>query len=185
IRSRRHGWGAVAADSVLNPRVAVGMGYLFMTGSPRVSYFDTERMDRREFKLSSYGHEVFLAISVMPVKRWLSIALKGKYQYNSLRYLDSDGGARNAHKKLNAFGLDASTTINFANWAAFAFTADNLVGNYAPPYTDESSISLAGLPVMPGSIRHGRLSELSGYPLLLGHGLSVFPLHNRNLSINF
>lgn len=185
IQSRTHGLGAVAADSLLNPRVAVGMGYLFMKGSPRVSYFDTERMDRREFKLSSYGHEVFLAISVMPVKRWLAIALKGKYQYNSLRYRNSSGDARNAHDKLNAFGLDASVTVNFANWVALAVTGDNLTGHHPPAYTDDRTIRLSGLPVLAGTIDHGRLSELSGYPLMLAHGLSVFPLHTRALSINF
>lgn len=185
IQSRTHGLGAVTVDSLLNSRVSVGMGYLFMRGSPQISYFDTEREARRDMRLSLFGHEAFLAISIAPVKRWVSIALKGKWQYSSLRYLDSDGDAKDAHDKLNAFGLDASVTINFANWAAIAVTSDNLVGNHAPSYTDSRAINLTGLPVLAGSIQHERLSELSGYPLLLGHGLAVFPLRNRKLSVNF
>jgi len=185
IQSLTHGLGIVTGDSLVNPRVAVAMGYIFTNGSPKISFYDLDRDEDREFELSLYGHEAFLAISVMPVLKWIAIALKAKYQYSSLRYRDENGTAQNAQPKLNAFGLDASVTVNFKGWAAIAVTGDNLTGNYDPAYTDDRDIDLDDLPVAPGTIKYDTLSEVSGYPLLLGHGLAVFPLHNQRFSINF
>ena len=112
-QSKTHGVGFVVMDSLNNSRVAIGLGYLFMRGRPGVSFVDVFTMNRRSLELSLFGHEVLGAISITAVKQWLAIGLKPKYQYVSLRYRDDVGVARNANKKLNAFGLDTSLTVNF------------------------------------------------------------------------
>jgi hypothetical protein len=142
-------------------------------------------MARRNFQLSRFGHEVRLSLAVAIVKKWLSVALTPKYQYTSLRYRDSDGIARNANDKLNAFGLDASISANMAGFVGVSAGGMNLVGNHRPAYTDERSVKLENLPVEEGSIDHMRLSALSDYPIGLFHGLSVFPLRSPKFSLNF
>jgi len=184
IQSRTSGVGIVIMDSLNNERVALGLGYLFMRGKPTVKIADMARMERK-IELSRFGHEAMLVVSVAIVKRWLSVALKPKYQYTSLRYRDDDGTARNAHDKLNAFGLDASLTVNFAGWAALGLVGTNLTGNNAPAYTDEREIRLENVNQLEGStIDHGTLSEVADYPLGFAWGASVFPLHHPDFSIN-
>lgn len=194
IQSRRNGVGAVVMDSLNNSRVALGLGYLFMRGAPRIQYQDSAGEDQ-ELTLSHFGHEAFLTLSVAVVKQWLSVAIKPKYQYASLRYRDDEGKARNANKKLNFFGMDLALGVNFAGWAALHVTADNLVGNLQPAFTckeeddgcapDRRELSLTGLDVTPGSVDHGTVSRVSDYPLLVAHGLAIFPLRSPNFSINF
>src|SRR5690606_31233254 len=106
-------------------RIQLGLGYLFMRGAPQVSFLD-EMGETRDLTLSRFGHEAFVAIGVTVVRQWLAVALKPKYQYTSLRYRDDIGIARNAHDRLNAFGLDASITANFAGWAALTVVGTNL-----------------------------------------------------------
>ena len=141
IRSRTHGLGFVVMDSLNNPRIQLSLGYLFMRGAPQVSFQDTTG-DTRSLTLSHFGHEAFGAIGVTIVRQWLAVALKPKYQYTSLRYRDDIGLARNAHDRLNAFGLDASATANFAGWAAVTVVGTNLTGNHSPAFTDERSVRL-------------------------------------------
>ena len=185
VQSKTHGLGFVVMDSLNNARVALALGYLFMRGLPSIHFADTDTMETRDFELSRFGHEAWAAVSIVVVKQWLSLGLKPKYQYTSLRYRDTEGVARNAHKRLNAFGLDISATSNLAGWAALSVVATNVVGNHPPAYTDDREIRLTGLPVQEGSFTRGELSELSDYPLTVAHGLSVFPLHRLDFSINF
>lgn len=185
LQSRTNGLGVVVMDSLNNPRIQLGLGYLFMRGKPEVSFLD-EMGEPREFELSRFGHEAFAAIGVTVVKRWLAVAVKPKYQYASLRYRDDIGVARNAHDKLNAFGLDASITANFAGWAGLTVTGTNLTGNNDPAFTDERDVRLENVGMMEDTeIDHGTVSELSDYPLGVGFGAAVFPLHHPDFSINF
>lgn len=184
-QSKTHGVGFLVMDSLNNPRVALGLGYLFMRGKPGVSFVDLDTLDRRNLELSLFGHEVLGALSITAVKQWLAIGIKPKYQYVSLRYRDDEGVARNANKKLNAFGLDTSLTVNFRGWAALALSGVNLVGNHRTAYNDERDISLTGFAVQEGTIDHGDLEDTSSYPLGFEHGLSVFPLRSQIFSINF
>jgi hypothetical protein len=185
IQSRTSGVGIVIMDSLNNQRVSLGLGYLFMRGKPTVNYVDTTR-NLQKLDLSQFGHEALLAISVTIVKRWLAVALKPKYQYMSLRYRDDEGIARNAADKLNAFGLDAALTVNFAGWAALALTGTNLTGNHEPAFTDEREVRVEGIAEreVGSRITPGTLSEVSAYPLGFGWGASVFPLHHLDFSIN-
>jgi hypothetical protein len=184
IRSRTSGLGVVVMDSLNNARVSLGLGYLFMRGTPTVTFTDEDSGDDRDFELSRFGHEAFAAISVSIVKQWLAVGLKPKYQYTSLRYRDSTGAARNAGSKLSAFGLDVSLTANLAGWAAIALVATNLTGNSDPYFTDDKDVSLVDVGATEGTIRYKSLSPLSEYPLGFAWGASVFPLHKIDFSIN-
>ncbi|MEM6293407.1 MAG: hypothetical protein AAGA54_19195 [Myxococcota bacterium] len=185
IQSRTNGLGFVVMDSLNNGRIGLGLGYLFMSGSPEITYLSTETGDEATLELSRFGHEAFGALSIVAVPNWVSLGLKPKYQYSSLRYRDTEGLARNAHEKLNAFGLDTALSINFAGFAALSVLGLNVVGNYDPAFTDERDVLLEGLPVSEGSVEYGALPEISDYPLTLVHALSVFPLRSPTLSINF
>lgn len=185
VQQRTNGLGFVVMDSLNNARVGVGLGYLFMRGSPEISYIDSQTSEEVQLELSRFGHEAFGALSIVAVPKWVSIGLKPKYQYTSLRYRDEEGLARNAHKKLNAFGLDTALTLNFAGFAALSVLGLNVVGNHAPAFTDARDVSIEGVPFMEDSIDHRRLSAVSDYPLTLVHGLAVFPLRSPKFSINF
>jgi hypothetical protein len=184
LKARTHGLGVVIMDSLINARISVGLGYMFMRGTPRVSFQTVGGEDRR-LGLSRFGHEAFGSIGVMVVKNWLALGLKPKYQYVSLRYRDDVGLARDAHDKLSAFGLDASATVNFAGWAAVSFIGNNLTGNHSPAYTDERELELEDVGAVEGTIDPGNLPEVSEYPLTFEHGLAVFPLHHPDFSLNF
>jgi hypothetical protein len=184
LPSRTHGIGFVVMDSLNNPRVALALGYAFMRGSPRIS-FTTMGGDERNVTLSRFGHEVLGALSVTAVKNWLSFGLKPKYQYVSYRYRDDEGIARDAHRKLNAFGLDTSATVFFGGYAALALIGNNVTGNKSPPFTDERDARLEGFDPAPETIDHGSLTGVSDYPLTFEHGLAVFPLRHPDFSINF
>jgi hypothetical protein len=184
IKSRTSGVGIIIMDSLNNSRVSLGLGYLFMRGKPTVKFLDESRHEQN-LDISRFGHEAMLAVSVTIVKRWLAVAVKPKYQYVSLRYRDDEGLARNAAGKLNAFGLDAALTANFAGWAAIALTGTNLTGSSSPAYTDERDVKIEGIARLAnGPINHGTLSEVADYPLGFGWGVSVFPLHHLDFSIN-
>ncbi len=185
IQQRTNGLGFVIMDSLNNPRIGLGLGYLFMRGAPEINYQDSATGENTKLELSRFGHEAFGALSIVAVPNWVALGLKPKYQYTSLRYRDPEGLARNAHEKLNAFGLDTALSLNIAGFAAISVLGLNVVGNHDPYFTDDREISLEGLAVMEGTIDRGHLSELSDYPLTLVHGLSVFPLRSPRLSINF
>ncbi|MCA9707519.1 MAG: hypothetical protein KDK70_16825 [Myxococcales bacterium] len=196
VQARRHGIGFVLMDSLNNPRLSVGLGYLVMRGSPTVSFArssedptrlpaDGEPTTNTELELVHVAHETFAAISVTVVKGWLAIAAKPKYQFSSLRYLDSTGVARDAHDRLSTFGLDLSATANLSGWAAVSTTIDNVIGNHPPAFTDQRALELEGAGAAEGSIDSGTVSEISDFPFAVAHGLSVFPLHHPDFSVNF
>ncbi len=184
IASRTSGVGVVVMDSLNNSRIALGLGYLFMRGTPEVEFTDVITTEDRKFELSRFGHEAFVAISAMIIKQWLAVGLKPKFQYASLRYRDEEGAARNAADKLSAFGLDASLTANFAGLAALALVGTNLTGNSGPAFTDESDVALENVGAVDGTLRYRSLSELSEYPLGFAWGVSVFPLRKTEFSLN-
>ncbi|MEM6993737.1 MAG: hypothetical protein AAF721_24700 [Myxococcota bacterium] len=186
LPSRTHGIGIAVVDSLNNSRISLGLGYLFLKGTPTIT-FPTVDMPERELELSRFGHEAFGAIGITVIKQWLGIGLKPKYQYASLRFRDDVGLARNATKRLSAFGLDTSVTLNIAGWVALAAIANNVTGNTPPPYTDERDIDgLDTVGIVEGSeINYDKLPELSEYALTFEHGLSVFPLHHPDFSLNF
>ncbi|MCA9656088.1 MAG: hypothetical protein H6712_24140 [Myxococcales bacterium] len=195
VQDRRHGIGFVIMDSLNNPRISVGMGYLVMRGSPTVSFTTSDPVRvptdgsepdlTEEVELVHIAHQTFAAISVTVVKGWLAVGIKPKYQFSSLRFRDDQGVAQDANERLSAFGLDTSATLNFAGWAAVAVVANNLVGNNPPPFTDEREPELEAAGAVAGSVDTGTLSELSDYPLTVAHGLAVFPLHHPDFSLNF
>lgn len=193
VQGRRHGLGFVVMDSLNNPRLSVGVGYLLMRGSPTVSFTPTSDDPTRvgataaseELELVHVSHETFAALSVTVVKGWLAVGAKPKYQFSSLRYRDSMGVARDAHDRLNTFGLDFSTTLNLGGWAAVSGIVNNVVGNHPAPYTDERELELAAAGAISGTMDSGTLSEVSDYPFTVEHGLSVFPMHTPDFSLNF
>lgn len=194
IQGRRHGIGFVIMDSLNNPRLSVGLGYLVMRGSPTVGFTsddpvrvptDGEASLERDLELVHIAHETFAAVGVTVVKNWLALGLKPKYQFSSLRYRDPMGVAHDAHQRLSAFGLDTSLTVNFQGWAAVSAIGTNLVGNHPPAFTEERELDLDEAGAAAGTIDSGTVSELSDFPLTFEHGLSVFPLHSPNFSLNF
>ncbi len=185
IQQRTNGVGFVVMDSLNNARVGLGLGYMFMRGAPEISYTDGDTAEDVTLELSRFGHEAFGALSIVAVPNWVAIGLKPKYQYTSLRYRDPEGLARNAHAKLNAFGLDSALSLNIAGFAALSVLGLNVVGNHEPAFTDDRDLTLGGLPVTEGTVNNRRLTELSDYPLTLVHGLAVFPLRSPRFSINF
>ncbi|MBC8071151.1 MAG: hypothetical protein IAG13_22690 [Deltaproteobacteria bacterium] len=184
ISNLTSGVGIVVMDSLNNARVQLGIGYLFMRGKPTISFDDG--IGDRKLQLEQFGHEALGALNVTVVKQWLAVAVKPKYQYTSLRYRDDNGIARDAHRKLNAFGLDMGITANLAGWAAIAVTGTNLTGNIGPAYTDERAPVLTNVGYTPGTpVNYRSLSGLSDYPLGVGYGVSVFPLHKLGFNLNF
>lgn len=184
VRNLTHGVGIVVMDSLNNARFALGLGYLFTRGSPEVEYVDSTGVDQK-LELSHFGHEVLGSLSVVPVKQWLSIGIKPKYQYTSLRYRDADGEARNANKKLNAFGLDASISLNLMGWVHLAAVGYNLVGPHDPAFTHEEDGILTGIDMAPMSFDRRTVSRLSDYPRAVAHGLAIYPLNHPDFSLNF
>ncbi len=185
IQTRTNGLGVVVMDSLNNRRIGLALGYIFMRGTPEISYQDAETGESVDLELSRFGHEAFGALSIAAVPNWVSLGLKPKYQYSSLRYRDATGLARNAHDKLNAFGLDTALSINFVGFAALSVLGLNVVGNNLPAFNDNRDVDLEGLPVVEDSIDHQGVPEVSDYPLTVVHALSVFPLRNPTLSLNF
>lgn len=197
IHDRTHGLAINIVDSLLNPRLAIGLGYTFLKGNPRVQYLDAAG-DEQSLDLEHFGHEAALFISVAAVKNWLAIGIKPKYQYTSLRFIDDEGVARNATDKLNAFGLDTSIAINFADWARVTVIGYNLVGAKDPSYTDDDPLNLEGVgmaedpmvdpddpPFEGAPLNVSNVRRVSDYPRSLAHGLAVFPLRHPNFSLNF
>ncbi|MCX4241225.1 hypothetical protein [Paraliomyxa miuraensis] len=194
LAGKRHGLGFVIMDSLNNPRLSVGLGYLVMRGSPTVSFTsddpvrvpaDGETSLERQLELVHVAHETFGAIGVTVVKNWLAVGAKPKYQFSSLRYKDAMGVAHDAHDRLSTFGLDFSATLNFQGWAAISAVTTNVVGNHPPAFHERRELDLADAGAAAGSVDSGNVSELSDFPLTFEHGLSVFPLHNPNFSLNF
>jgi hypothetical protein len=179
-----HGMGAFISDSLNSSRVALALGYVFMRGTPRIRYNDVTG-DREALALVHFGHEVSGVLSITAVKNWVYIAVKPKWQYTSLRYLDDEGQARDYKPKLNAFGLDAAIAINLLDWAKIAVVGYNLVGPSKPARTDTPTDDLPGVAVgIDPQFNDTNLRRIADYPRSLGHGFAVFPLRSPNFSLN-
>lgn len=185
IQDNTHGLGIFVSDSLNNSRFALGLGYVFTKGAPSLRYTDGMGV-RRSLALSHFGHEVMGVISLTIVKQWLSLAVKPKYQYTSLRYLDDENDAKDFRKPINAFGLDVSTTINAAGWVRIAFLGENLVMAGDPNWRDAATIELDGVAVdaTGGSIDPRGVRRVSDYPRTFAHSVAVFPLGNPQFSLN-
>jgi len=185
LQDRTHGLGVFISDSLNSPHVALGLGYVFTRGTPRIRY-DDPMGERQSLDLTHFGHEVAGALSVTAVRNWLYIAIKPKWQYVSLRYLDEDNIAIDHRPKLNAFGLDAAVALNVLGWVRFAVVGYNLAGPSRPARGDSTTadeiegITTAEQP----NINTENLRRIADYPRSLGHGLAVFPTRSMNFSIN-
>jgi len=185
LPSRTHGVGVAIVDSLNNPRFAIGLGYLFLKGTPTIK-FDTNTMGERELELSRFGHEAFAAINISLIRNWLGVGLKPKYQYASLRYRDDEGMARNAMRRLNAFGLDTSVTLNILGLVGISAIVNNVTGNHPPAFTADRTVRLDGVDELDNpTVDHDTLPALSEYPLTFEHALAVFPLRRADFSLNF
>lgn len=185
LQTRTHGIGVFVSDSLNSPRFALGLGYIFTRGTPRIRYDDVVG-ERQNLELVHFGHEVSGVLSVAAVRNWLFIGLKPKWQYVSLRYLNQDGVANDYNPKLNAFGLDAAIALNFLDWAKFAVVGYNLFGPSAPARGDDTTVAdLEGIETAEEpNYNTENLRRLSDYPRSLGHGLAIFPLRHPNFSLN-
>lgn len=184
VQTRTHGLGVFVTDSLNTPRLALGLGYVFMRGSPNLLY-DGSAGERETLSMVHFGHEVSGSLSVVAVKNWLYIGLKPKWQYTSLRYLDDEGVARDFAPKLNAFGLDAAIAINFLDYVHFAVVGYNLVGPSNPAWTDPAAVELEGVATADDlNANPENLRRVSDYPRMVSHGLAVFPLRHPNFSLN-
>lgn len=185
LQTRTHGIGVFVSDSLNSPRFALGLGYVFMRGTPRIRYDDAVG-ERQSLELVHFGHEVSGVLSVAAVRNWLYIGLKPKWQYISLRYLNEDGVAIDYNPKLNAFGLDAAIALNFLDWAKLAVVGYNLFGPNAPARGDDTTVAeLEGIETAEEpNYNTENLRRISDYPRSLGHGLAIYPLRHPNFSLN-
>jgi hypothetical protein len=197
IHDRTHGLGFYIVDSLINKRLAVGLGYTFLKGAPQVTYLDAAE-EETKLDLSHFGHEASLFISISAVRNWLAIGVKPKYQYTSLRFLDDEGKAHAATDKLSAFGLDASIALNLLDFARVSVVGYNLVGRKHPAYTDEESLSLEGVamaedpdidpddpPFEGAPLDLSNVRRVSDYPRMVAHGVAILPLRSPTFSLNF
>lgn len=175
-----HGVGLMAMDSLLNPRVAVGLGYLATLGTPRVTFKNTRGGDH-ELTLLHMAHEVGLPISVNAVLGWLAFAVKPKFLQTSLRFPDGQDKYHDAKPSRVAFGLDLAMSVSLKQYVNLAVVGQNLVGP-APPVQNPT---LEPYVVDPATLDRRQISWLSDFPRTVAHGLSIFPLRDAGFSFNF
>ena len=60
---RTHGIGVFIVDSLLNPRLAVGLSYNFFKGAPKLRYLDSAP-SQQTLALSHLGHEAGALVSI-------------------------------------------------------------------------------------------------------------------------
>lgn len=186
LQDQTHGLGVFISDSLNSPRLALALGYVFLTGTPRIRYDDLSG-DRQELELEHFGHEVSGVLSVTAVRNWLYIGIKPKWQYLSLRYLGDDGQALDYTPKLNTFGLDVAVAINLLDWARIGVVGYNLFGPNVPARSEEPVTEIPGYEQDVNEdpqFNATNLRPVADYPRSLGHGLAVFPLRNPNFSLN-
>ena len=183
-----HGISAYILDSLNNPRFSLALGYEFLKGTPKVGYLDSGG-ETQDFDLSYFGHEVGASINVAAIMGWWWLAIKPKFQYTSLRYLDDEGKAIDATPRLRSFGFDVATTMSFKGWVNVAFVAENLVGNNGPAWTEDDPITIEGVEEFDdatnASLDLSRVRRVSDYPLKLTHAISIQPLRTSTFSLNF
>lgn len=180
FENNTHGVGIQAMDSLINPRVAVGLGYVATLGTPRVT-FDDDRGGAHKLSLFHMAHEVGLPIAFNAVLGWLAVGVRPKFLQSSLRFVDADGNARDAKKNRLAFGLDVAVSLSLKQYVNVAVVGHNLVGP-APPVQD---LNLEPHVVDPLTLNRTQVSLLSDFPRTLAHGLSIFPTREHGFSLNF
>ena len=185
VSSNTHGIGLSISDSLNNPHVGLALSYVFMKGAPKIAYEHTSGQ-MQDLKLSHYGHEASLVLSIAAIKNWLYLGIRPKYQYSSLRYYDDDKKGQQVAPRLNAFGLDASVALDILGFVRLTAVGYNLTGKLHPWWTEEQPVRLENVGMQPdGIIDHKSLSRLSDYPLALSHGISIFPLRKPEFNLNF
>ncbi len=180
IESNTHGAGLLAMDSLLNDRVALGLGYIATLGGPKISYEDVNG-DRQSLVIGHSGHEIGLPIAINVVRGWLAFGVRPKFQYSALRFKDADGTKQDARTEKTSFGLDLALSVSARQYVTISVVAHNITG-VAPPATE---LNLAPLVFNPMTLDRARVSPVSDYPRTVEHGLAVFPTRSPNFSINF
>ena len=183
VANNAHGLGALIIDSLNNPKFGLGLGYTFFRGEQPIGYSDLEG-GLSELETLRLGHEAYGLLSVNLFRGVWHLAVKPKWQYSVLQYRDEDGEVRNFRDKLNTFGLDVATSISILRWLRLSVTGENLVGAADPSWTTEDT-DLPGVETFPVPLDLSQIRRLSDFPRTLTHGLSVFPLGDMRLSINF
>ena len=184
IENQTHGAAVTAMDSLNNKRLAIGLTYAFMYGSPQAIYNDQNGLEET-LRLQHLGHEAGLSIGVVVVPGWLLIGVRPKYQFTSLRFNDPDGVQVDANETLSAFGLDASLQLLFRGFVSVTAVGYNLAGAHQAAWTDSRPLTLDPLPVDYSSLDPSNVSRISDYPRTFAHGLAVFPTRSPGFSINF
>lgn len=180
IENNTHGVGIQAMDSLMNPRVAVGLGYVATLGLPNVTFKD-DRGGDHQLELFHMAHEVGLPIAINAAPGWLAFGVRPKFLQSSLRFVDAQGDPHDAKKQRLAFGLDLAMTVSIKQYVNVSVVGQNLVGP-APPAT---SLRLDPFVVAADSLSRSQVSLLSDFPRTLAHGLAVFPTRQNGFSINF
>lgn len=181
IESNTHGAGFMAMDSLLNDRLALGLGYVMTLGGPKVGYVDGATGESKSLQMAHAAHEVGLPIAINVVRGWLAFGVRPKFQYSVLRFRDGEGARQDARKEQLAFGLDVALSFSAKQYLTVSLVGQNLTG----PATPATTLNLAPLTILDGSLNRARVSPVSDYPRTLAHGLAVFPTRKPGFSINF
>ena len=180
IGSNTHGVGLLAMDSLLNERLALGLGYIATIGAPRVSY-DNGAGEPQRLQLTHTAHEVSLPIALNAALGWLALGIRPKFQYSALRFNDVADKRHDARAEQTKFGLDVALSFSVKQWVTLSVIGQNVTGQMAPATT----LDLAPYSFDLTTLDRGRVSPVSDYARTLAHGLAVFPTRAPTFSINF
>ncbi|HEY0134145.1 MAG TPA: hypothetical protein VGB85_08695 [Nannocystis sp.] len=180
IESNTHGAGILVMDSLLNERLALGLGYVATIGAPRVS-FATDTGDTQKLKLVHTAHEVSLPIAINVALGWLAFGVRPKFQYSAMRFEDAEGVRRDARAEQTKFGLDLALTFSARQWVNISVIGQNISGQNVPATT----LDLAPYSFDLTTLDRSRVSPVSDYARTLAHGIAVFPTRKPTFSINF
>lgn len=180
IESNTHGAGLMVMDSLLNERLALGLGYVATIGAPRVGY-ETAAGDTEQIKLVHTAHEVSLPIAVNVALGWLAFGVRPKFQYSAMRFQDAAGARHDARAEQTKFGLDLALTFSARRWVNISVIGQNISGQNVPATT----LNLAPYSFDLTTLDRSRVSPVSDYARTLAHGIAVFPTRTPTFSINF
>lgn len=180
LESNTHSAGLLAMDSLLNARLAIGLGYVFTVGGPKVDFVD-DRGSPQRLGLFHQTHEVGLPIALNAVPGWLAFGVRPKFQHSSLRFLDGLDKRNEARPARNTFALDLALTISLRQWVNIAVVGQNIVG----PTPAALNLDLDPFVVTEGTLDRRRVLPLSDFPRTLAHGLAIFPQRTPGFSFNF
>ncbi len=181
FESNTHGTGILAMDSLLNERIALGLGYITTIGAPKIRFETLPNNQVRNLTMAHGGHEASLPISFNAVLGWLAFGVRPKFQYTALRFLDDDERRRDARKTLTAFGLDLSASLSIMRLVHLSVVGYNISGP-APPAT---TLELSPFDVDLATLDRARMTPVSDYPRSLATALAVFPNRDPGISLNF